>query len=160
VNIIAPIRTERGGPAWRQTIFHPFMHMARLARGVALRLPTQSPLLVTPRYGAVPAVTSAATWDEESGTLALFLVNRHPDDDIVVDIDLRAVAPDAIGEQLVLADDDVRATNSPTAPDRVQARTVRTARLDGNRLSVPLPAVSWSAITLTCDRSVRREVIV
>jgi alpha-N-arabinofuranosidase len=24
VNVIAPIRTEAGGPAWRQTIFHPF----------------------------------------------------------------------------------------------------------------------------------------
>ena len=30
VNAIAPIMTETGGPAWRQTIFHPFMHFSRM----------------------------------------------------------------------------------------------------------------------------------
>ena len=29
VNVIAPIMTETGGPAWRQTIFYPFMHFRR-----------------------------------------------------------------------------------------------------------------------------------
>ncbi len=29
VNVIAPIRTEPGGPAWRQTIFHPFALTSR-----------------------------------------------------------------------------------------------------------------------------------
>ena len=32
VNVIAPIMTEPGGPAWRQTIFFPFAISARLAR--------------------------------------------------------------------------------------------------------------------------------
>jgi len=29
VNVIAPIMTETGGPAWRQTIFFPFAHISR-----------------------------------------------------------------------------------------------------------------------------------
>ncbi|WP_280175092.1 alpha-L-arabinofuranosidase C-terminal domain-containing protein [Micromonospora cremea] len=33
VNVIAPIMTEPGGTAWRQTIFHPFARTARHARG-------------------------------------------------------------------------------------------------------------------------------
>ena len=33
VNVIAPIMTETGGPAWRQTIFFPFAHMSRFGRG-------------------------------------------------------------------------------------------------------------------------------
>ena len=37
VNVIAPIMTETGGPAWRQTIFHPFAHFSRLGRGRVLR---------------------------------------------------------------------------------------------------------------------------
>ena len=37
-NVIAPIMTEPGGPAWRQTIFHPFAQAARWARGEVLRL--------------------------------------------------------------------------------------------------------------------------
>ena len=33
VNVIAPIMTAPGGPAWRQTIFHPFALTSRYARG-------------------------------------------------------------------------------------------------------------------------------
>ena len=36
VNVIAPIMTETGGLAWRQTIFHPFAHMSNLGRGRVL----------------------------------------------------------------------------------------------------------------------------
>ena len=32
VNVIAPIMTEPGGPAWRQTTFHPFALTARHGR--------------------------------------------------------------------------------------------------------------------------------
>ena len=43
VNVIAPIMTETGGPAWRQTIFHPFAHFSRLGRGRVLRAEIDSP---------------------------------------------------------------------------------------------------------------------
>jgi alpha-L-arabinofuranosidase len=152
VNIIAPIRTQRGGPAWRQPIFYPFAHVARLARGVALRLPCHLPEVVTPRYGAVPAVTAAATWDDETNRLALFFVNRHQSDDVTLTVDLRGLPADAVEEQLVLADDDIRAINSAEQPDRVRPRTSRSAELDGGRLIVSLPPVSWTAMALSCKQ--------
>ena len=37
VNVIAPIRTEPGGPAWRQTTFHPFALTSEHGRGTVLR---------------------------------------------------------------------------------------------------------------------------
>ena len=43
VNVIAPIMTETGGPAWRQTIFHPFSHFSRMGRGRVLRAEINSP---------------------------------------------------------------------------------------------------------------------
>src|SRR5215468_6739631 len=43
VNVIAPIMTETGGPAWRQTIFHPFAHFSRMGRGCVLRAEIDSP---------------------------------------------------------------------------------------------------------------------
>jgi alpha-N-arabinofuranosidase len=125
---------------------------------VALRLPVVAPETVSPTYGAVPAVSSAATWDEETGRLALFLVNRDPAEDHVVDLDLRAVRPVAVEEQLVLAGEDLRATNSSADPERVRARQADSARLDGQHLTVALPAVSWTAINLTCDTTDRRGV--
>ena len=42
VNAIAPIMTETGGPAWRQTIFYPFAQMSRYGRGRVLRTQVES----------------------------------------------------------------------------------------------------------------------
>jgi alpha-N-arabinofuranosidase len=153
VNIIAPIRTVGGGPAWRQPPFYPFAAAARLARGAALRLPVQAPSMETPKYGAVPAVTSAATWDEESQSLSLFLVNRDPDNDHVAEVDVRALALREVSEQQTLSDPDIRATNSAEQPDRVRPRGEITARLEDGRLTVPMPSVSWTALSVNAATS-------
>src|SRR5688500_12851677 len=58
VNVIAPIMTEPGGPAWRQTIFFPFAITAQLAQGTVLRLAIESPFYETSEYGF--AATTAA----------------------------------------------------------------------------------------------------
>jgi alpha-N-arabinofuranosidase len=138
-----------GGPAWRQPPFYPFAAAARLARGMALQLPGQAPEMETRRFGPVPAVVSAGTWDEESRSLSVFLVNRDPDRDHVAEIDVRALALKEVAEQQTLFDSDFRATNTADRPDRVRPRGDITARLDGGRLTVPLPAVSWTALSLT-----------
>ena len=50
VNVIPPMRTLDGGPAWRQTSFFPFMHASRFGRGTVLRLePTRPPTRWTAR---------------------------------------------------------------------------------------------------------------
>ena len=38
VNVIAPIMTVPGGPAWRQTIFYPYLFASVYGRGKALQL--------------------------------------------------------------------------------------------------------------------------
>ena len=43
VNVIAPIMTETGGPAWRQTIFWPFAQWSRYGRGRVLRAEVACP---------------------------------------------------------------------------------------------------------------------
>ena len=50
VNVIAPIMTETGGPAWRQTIFHPFAHFSRFGRGRVLRTQIDSPTYAARYY--------------------------------------------------------------------------------------------------------------
>ena len=68
VNVIAPIMTEPGGPAWRQTTFFPFALTSRLARGSALELKLD---VATPTrraaYGEVPLVDAVATHDAATG---------------------------------------------------------------------------------------------
>jgi alpha-N-arabinofuranosidase len=157
-NIIAPIRTEPGGPAWRQTIFHPFALVAANARGVSLTVPVTADDVPTARFGPVPAVQAAATWDEEAGRLSLFLVCRDVTDDVDVQVDLRSLPGIRLVEHQVLGDPDLRAVNSAADPDRVVPRPGKSALEDG-ALSAQLPPVSFHVITLerTPNDPVRRQ---
>jgi alpha-N-arabinofuranosidase len=89
VNVIAPIRTEPGGRAWKQTIFEPFARIAEAARGDVLRVEPQVATYES-ELGDVPLLEATATYDEEAGALALFLVNRSTDESLDVSVDLRA----------------------------------------------------------------------
>ena len=82
VNVIAPIMTEPGGPAWRQTTFFPFALTSRLAEGRDARAQAGQPHL-PPR----PATARSASWTRSRRTMrrpgetAVFLVNRSLDED-------------------------------------------------------------------------------
>ncbi|HEX8345638.1 MAG TPA: alpha-N-arabinofuranosidase [Actinoplanes sp.] len=148
VNTISMIRTEPGGPAWRQSIFHPFAQAANLARGTVLRVEPQVETYETARHGDVPFVDAVATHDEESGETVIFAVNRAQDGPVQLDVDLRAVAAGHTVEHLVLADDDVLAANTAENTDRVRPRPHDAASLDGGRLRTTLPAVSWNVLRI------------
>ncbi len=146
VNVIAPIRTEPGGPAWRQTTFHPFAITAHLARGVTLRTQVESPRYDSRAHGRVPVVDATATWDDDSGEAAVFLVNRSTSEPAVVTVDVRAVAAHGrihVGAQL--ADPDPYARNTALEPHRVVPGEPD-ADLAAGVLTVTLPPVSWTAL--------------
>jgi alpha-N-arabinofuranosidase len=143
VNVIAPIRCEPGGPAWRQTTFYPFATTARLAAGEVLRPRLTSPSYETGKYGEVSTVDAVATWDGE--VLAVFAVNRDQDRPVELRIDLRAF--DRLGppRAVVLTDADILATNTEADPDRVTPAPLDVT-IDGSEARVLLPRVSWSAL--------------
>lgn len=148
VNILGPIRTEPRGPAWRQTTFHPFALTAENARGVVLDLRSEAPSYKTERYGSVSSLVSTATYDQESGNLALFAVNRG-EQALVLDVDLRAFPGRLLAKHIVIADDDIRAVNTREQPDRVIPRDGTGDAVVEGMLRVELPAVSWSCIRLS-----------
>ena len=88
VNVIAPIFTKTGGGAFRQTIFYPFQAMSKYARGNALK-----PIIECGKYDCkdftdVPYLESVASYDEENGEVALFVVNRSMEEDVLLDVSL------------------------------------------------------------------------
>jgi len=149
VNVIAPIRAEPGGPAWRQTTFHPFAQTARFARGDALRVEPVAPLLETKAYGAVPALHATATYQEEDGRLSLFAVNRDRREPLRLSADLRAFGPLRVAHHLEISGEDHTVTNTQADPDRVVPRTVTGTAVADGRLDVTLPPLSWSVINLS-----------
>lgn len=151
VNVIAPIRTEPGGPAWKQTIYDPFALTARLATGEVLRTTVVSGACRTPRYGEVPRLDAVATGDSDQASV--FLLNRDLEQSATVTIplvdDLSTVA-----EAWLLHDEDLHATNSALHPDRVRASTLDT-RIQGRELRVVLPRASWACVRLARPTSPR-----
>ncbi|PUB27593.1 alpha-N-arabinofuranosidase [Promicromonospora sp. AC04] len=145
VNVIAPIMTEPGGPAWRQTIFHPFAATARLARGQVLTTRVTSGTYSHERLGEVATVDAVATTDETGTTV--FAVNRDLSSAVTVTVDLRSAGASTLEQALYLHDGDLAAANTREAPDRVTLRPLADASLHDGLLTMTLPPVSWAAAT-------------
>ncbi len=148
VNVIAPIMTEPGGPAWRQTTFFPFSVTARLATGVVLAPRIQVDGYESAR-GTAPLIDAAVTFDEASGSAAVFLVNRDLADWRTVTIDVASLGLTTIAEALSLHDDDVYAKNTLDDQTRVGLAKNDSATFADGVVTVRLPPVSWTALALS-----------
>jgi alpha-N-arabinofuranosidase len=160
VNVIAPIMTETGGPAWRQTIFYPFADMSRLGRGRVLRAVVDSPTYGTTYLDpsatdnasypipAAPYLKLAAVHDDRGDGLSLLALNRHLDEPMIVDVTARGFGRLAVGEAHQLRDDDLAATNSKETPDRVRPGPLGTVEVRGDRIRATLAPASWNVIRL------------
>jgi alpha-N-arabinofuranosidase len=145
VNVIAPIMTEPGGGAWRQTIFYPFAMTARFAKGATVFEPKlTSTHHDTDKYGSVETVDSVAVRGVDGG-LTVFAVNRSPESLAKFTINL----PEGAGSHIhayLLHDDDSSAANTLENPDRVKLHSFDVVRRDGDIVTMDLPPISWSAI--------------
>ena len=148
VNVIAPITTEPDGPAWRQTIFYPFAHASRFGRGTVLRVEPQAPLNETALYGPVSLLEATATVDEARETMTVFALNRDQQEPLRLTADLRAFPDYRFEEHLVLANDNVRASNTAGDAERVRPRSEPGTKAGEGQLEAVLPPLSWNVIRL------------
>ncbi|WP_460772785.1 arabinosylfuranosidase ArfA [Microbacterium sp. GXF7504] len=156
VNVIAPIRSEEGGPAWRQSIFWPFARIADLARGRILRLAVDSSQTHTAKFGDVDTVDAAATWDEEHGRVALFVANRSLDDAADLTLELRGLGVTGIeGAEVLTVPEgaDRTAANTQDAPDHVGLVPLQGVGVEDGVLRASLPPLSWAVIRLGVERA-------
>jgi alpha-N-arabinofuranosidase len=148
VNVIAPIMTEPGGPAWRQTTFFPFSLTSRLATGSTLEVQLTSDTYTTDAYGEVNLVDAVATHDDASGATAVFLVNRSQTEEATVTIDLAALKGVSVLDAQTLTDEDIQAKNTLHDQERVGLRRNESVVTGDETVTVTLPPVSWTALSL------------
>ncbi len=148
VNVIAPIMTRVGGGAWAQTIYYPLLHASLYGRGTALRPVTESPVYDCEDYEGVPVMDAAAVRGED-GSVTIFALNRDMKEDVLLNCDLRAFGGLKVAEHIVLHHDDVKAVNTEENPENVVPCQGDCGRMDGGRLEIALPALSWNVIRLT-----------
>ena len=148
VNVIAPIMTRNGGGAWAQTIYWPLMHASKYGRGTSLRAVVNAPVYDCKDFEGVPELDATATMAED-GSVTIFAVNRSMTDAIELSADLRDFDGLAHVEHTVMHHDDVKAVNTEENPDNVSPVKGADGTLDGGRLTISIPALSWNVIRLT-----------
>jgi alpha-N-arabinofuranosidase len=118
VNVIAPIFTEKGGAAIRQTTFYPFALAAQHCTGVALRVLGKTPQIESAAYGPVSGLPLAATYNAERGELAVICCNISAAD-ITLELDLRSFGTLRLLSHQVMSG-DLAATNTLSHPESVK----------------------------------------
>ncbi len=157
VNTIAPILTENGGAAWRQTIFYPYLHASLFGRGQVLYERVTSPAYENPTHGSVPYVEAAATCSPADGTgapaaLTLFAVSRHPSDRVTLEGRLVGFEGYELVEHVVLNHKDPKAVNTKAQPNTVVPRRIDGTRAEKGTLNAVLSPLSWNVIRLKAKR--------
>ena len=144
VNVIAPIMTETGGPAWVQTIFWPFMHASLYGRGTVLDCVVDCGSYKTKAYGDVPYVEAIVT--KSGGSLTVFAVNRSLHEEVTLDMALTGFGELRLVEHLQLNCQDLKAVNTKSDPEAVKPTAGRT-----EGMTALLEKHSWNVIRYEAD---------
>ncbi len=145
VNVIAPIFTEPGKGAYKQSIYHPFRDISVYGRGTALQ-PVVNTENKETKYGEVPAVIFASTLSEDESELSLFALNTSKSEDSETTIDLSSFGKSEMIYRTELAGEDLSAKNSLEEPDKVSPKSVSLSQSDNGKFTLSLTKASWNVI--------------
>jgi alpha-N-arabinofuranosidase len=151
VNVIAPIMAEKGGRAWRQTIFYPFRDASRWGRGTVLLCPVTVDAYDSQEYRDVPYLEAVAVYNGEENWISIFAVNRNLTEALQVEAEIAGFGDLSFVEHRVLCHRDLKACNSAREEKvrpAVQQGSVLNGKPEAKRLDAVLPPASWNLIRL------------
>lgn len=145
VNVIAPIMTDANG-VLRQTIYYPYSWALQFARGAVLDLLVESSSYEVSGMDPVAHLDVAGSLDGNDGKLCLFILNRDLSKAHEVEVVWEDAAPAHATSAFVLTGDDLKASNSFAAPQRVAPQSITTPDARGGRTKFEVPARSYTAV--------------
>ena len=145
INVIAPITTNANG-LFLHTIYYPYSWALQFARGSVLSVLVESPTYEVSGMGQVPYLDVAGTMDPGTGKVSVFVLNRDLSKAHTVELHWQDKAPARVLSSLLLTGDDLKASNSFEAPQRVVPRSLDKPSIAGGRSSFEVPARSYSVI--------------
>lgn len=146
VNEGGMISTMPGGPAIRQTTFYPFRDVARHAKGVSLRSVSHIDAVETGHHGQHVALEAAATFDADSGRLAVFIANSDLNDDYALTLQLNSFGVLKPVSHTLLYAEDYRQGNSFAQPEGVLPDTQPLAEPQNGTLTLVVKRHSWNVL--------------
>lgn len=148
VNTIAPILAEKDGPAWKQTIYYPFLHCSLYGRGEVLETFNTSETYQCGELGEVPYLESVAVLHRKEKEIVFFCVNRHATKDLIFETKTTGFTDLSIIEHLVLADENPLACNSARDPLRVIPKAGGNSTITNDVISSKISPLSWNVIRI------------
>ena len=125
VNTIAPIMTETGGPAWRQTIYWPFYYASKYGRGEVLDCRVEVGSYENAQYGTIPYADTLLVHHPDTGEIDMFVVNRHQQQALAIELDLSGFSGSyTLFEHIALEHQDQYAVNDKLHPDEVVPKQI------------------------------------
>ncbi|MFD2706051.1 arabinosylfuranosidase ArfA [Salibacterium lacus] len=147
VNVIAPIMTDNAGQVWKQTIFYPYYYTSVYGRGIALNPVVHSPKYDSKDFTDVPYLDTSVVYNEEKEELVVFATNRHLENTLKVDCDIRSFEGFGVTEHVVLEHDDPKAVNT-VGEEQVKPHHNGKSFMEDGHLQGILPKMSWNMIRL------------
>jgi len=144
VNVIGAIMSEPGGPAWRQSIFHPFAQASRFGHGTVLRANVQTDSYATAAHGRLDFLLASVLNDDTTGRATVFALNRSTADEMRLAVELRDLGQRRIVYASELHHADLKAANTRAAPHAVEPCEHRDVAIAGTVLKAKLRPLSWN----------------
>ena len=149
VNVIAPIRAEKGGPAWKPTIYYPYQFASLYGRGTALNVAVDAPtydcevaqrrLLPRRRRGRQQGRHGHASSSSTATSTEA----------VELDMALLGFGAPALGQPRDhVRPRPARRPTPPTNPDRVVPRDGSGLGVEDGRLVGSLPPLSYHVVRL------------
>ena len=153
VNVIGPIMTQTGGPAWRQTIFHPFALAARHGHGRVMRTAVQSPAYAAKAFPEIAYLSACVVDNPADGTTTIFALNRHLTEELSLAATLRGLGHNRrVVEAVEVHHDNLKAINTREQPNIVSPRAIEHVSGEGEQVTARLKPASWNVIVTQSDR--------
>ena len=147
VNVIAPIRAEKGGIAWKTPIYYPYQFASLYGRGTALKVATDAPTYDCEVSQDVSYLDIAAV-NNGDNMLTLFIVNRHLTEPMDLTLSLPALPPPTLSLHQTMGGQGLREANTPTDPDRIYPRDGKGVGVEEGQLIGSLPPLSYHVVRL------------
>lgn len=149
VNVIAPIMTSETGPAWKQSIFYPFMQVSQFGRGTALQPIQVSPTYSTKQFDQVPFLESIAVLNEQGDEVTIFAVNRSSNDSMTLSMNSGDMRFDQLDSATELAGYDLKQTNED---GNMKLRDNPKVQVTQDSAVAELKPLSWNVIRITLKK--------
>jgi alpha-N-arabinofuranosidase len=149
--------TVKGGPAWRQPTYYPFMHCSRYGRGRVLTTIINSETYTDELYGDAPFVEGIIVQNDAEDELTFFAVNKHEESCECV-CKLQGFENYQLLEHIVLNHEDLFAVNSATAQNNVAPHIQEGVVILEGEIRLVFEKYSWNVVRMKKSASLNKNL--